>query len=628
MSVAPEEIARVRAATDIVALIGEKTALRKVGTRFSGLCPFHNEKTGSFSVNAVEGLYHCFGCGASGDVITFVRETEHLDFLEAVEVLAARAGITLTIDDGLASQERARRKELSDALERAGVWFHERLMTHADAGPARSYLRSVRGYDGDVVRQFGIGWAPNEWDALCSALRLTPAVARDTGLGFLNRHGRLTDSFRGRIIFPIFDAKGAAIGFGGRLLTGDGPKYKNTADTPMYNKSKVLYGLSWAKADIVAKDEVIVCEGYTDVIAFHRAGVPRAVATCGTALTEQHVRVLRNFARRVVLAYDADAAGQNAAEKFYEWEREFDLEIAVVDLPVGKDPGDLGRDDPALLAEAAAHATPFLGFRIRRTLSRGDRRTPEGRARLAEAAVALIGEHPSPLVREQYFEQVATDLGFTAGDLRLVATEAPARRAGAPSAAGSRLRANAANADNAARMRGDRGGRADVRDGPELELVRLVAQQRMGELAEFVMPDLFFDDRLAEVARAVIEAGSAHDAMANVGEEQAELLARAAVEESADDPEGVLALVVERAAARERARLVRELAHAQDSDEYLAAHSWVKQTEVRLRNPHERREAIVALVRWLVDRSFGAEIETPAALDSTERDSATQWGEQ
>ncbi len=588
VSVAQDDIARVRAAIDIVALIGERTPLRKVGTRFSGLCPFHNEKTGSFSVNAAEGLYHCFGCGASGDAITFVRETEHLDFQEAVEVLAARAGIALTIDDSMASRERVRRKELTDVMSKAGQWFHERLLTHPDAGPARSYLRSARGYDGELVRKFGIGWAPAEWDALCGALKLSPALARDTGLGFLNRRGKLTDAFRERIMFPILDARGDAIGFGGRMLSGDGPKYKNTSETPLYNKSRVLYGLSWAKVDIVARDEVIVCEGYTDVIAFHKAGVPRAVATCGTALTEQHVRVLRNYARRVVLAYDADAAGQNAAEKFYEWERAFDLEIAVVDLPSGKDPGDLGRDDPAALAEAAAHAEPFLGFRVRRSLARGDRRTPEGRARVAEAVVPIIREHPSPLVREQYFERVASDLGFSVADLHRVSSGQP-------------------SANSAARPTAER-PRQVVRDGPELELVRLLSQGRIGELSKLVAPELFVDEQLGDIVGAIASTGSVQGALSELAPELGELLTRAVVEEASADPEAVLALVVERAAGRERGRLARELATTSTPEEYLSAHSWLKQAEVALRDPERRHEAISALVPWLVDRSDGDEI--------------------
>src|SRR5438309_2852881 len=289
---------------------------------------------------------NCHGCQAKGDVITFVREIEHLEFAEAVERLAARAGIQLRYDQAAVSQERKRRSTLIEAMEQAVEWYHQRLLTAADAAPARSYLRS-RSYDGDVVRAYRVGWAPDDWDALARALSLPVDVLRDTGLGFVNRRDRPQDAFRGRIMFPIFDARGEPVAFGGREMPGGkGPKYKNSAETAIYSKSRVLYGLNWAKADVVRAGEVIVCEGYTDVIGFAQAGLPRAVATCGTALAEEHFRLLKNFARRVVLGYDADAAGQAAAERFYEWERRYELDIAVADLPPGADPADVARTDP------------------------------------------------------------------------------------------------------------------------------------------------------------------------------------------------------------------------------------------------------------------------------------------
>ncbi|MGH9018834.1 MAG: DNA primase, partial [Acidimicrobiales bacterium] len=338
MAIPEEDVARVRAATDIVALIGEHAALKRQGTRWVGLCPFHQEKSPSFSVNAEAGLYYCFGCQKSGDAISFVRDIEHLDFVEAVRRLADRAGVTIT-EDAAVTAERQRRNPLYDALTAAVDFYHQRLLTAADAGPARDYLRS-RGYDGSVVRQFRLGWAPDEWDALARHLKVGERVLVDAGLGFVNRGGRRQDAFRGRVIFPIFEPSGKAIALGGRILPGratgaggDGPKYKNSQDGPIYAKRRVLYGLNWAKADVVASGEVIVCEGYTDVIAFFGAGLPRAVATCGTALGEDHFRVLSNFATRVVLAYDADAAGQSGATRVYEWEKHHAVDVAVAALP-------------------------------------------------------------------------------------------------------------------------------------------------------------------------------------------------------------------------------------------------------------------------------------------------------
>ena len=291
MGIRDEDIARVRSATDIVGLIGEYVQLRQVGQRWRGLCPFHTEKTGSFYVNAIDGLYHCFGCQASGDAITFVREQEHLGFVEAVERLASKVGITLEYDSEGENRTRKERRRLIELVERAEDLYHERLLSAPDAAGARKYLRD-RGFDSDEVRSWKLGWAPDDWDALCRQLRLSKKDLAGTGLGFVNRRGRPQDFFRGRVLFPIHDAEGNPVGFGGRIMPGvEGPKYLNTSQTPLYDKSRVLFALDRAKAGIVEADEVVVCEGYTDVTAMFRVGIPRAVATCGTALTDDHVQL-------------------------------------------------------------------------------------------------------------------------------------------------------------------------------------------------------------------------------------------------------------------------------------------------------------------------------------------------
>ena len=316
----------------------------------------------------------------------FVREIDHVDFVEAVRRLAERSGITIT-EDPTATADRQRRAPLHDAMAKAVDFYHERLLSAPDAGPARDYLRS-RGYDGEIVRQFRLGWAPDDWDALAKHLKVSDKVLADSGLGFVNRRGRAQDAFRARVVFPIFDPSGKPIALGGRILpapVGDpgattgpvGPKYKNSQDGPIYSKRRTLYGLNWAKHDVIQTGEVIVCEGYTDVIAFFVAGMPRAVATCGTALGEEHFRLLRNFARRVVLAYDADAAGQEGAGRVYEWERHHEVDVAVAALPPGADPADLARTDPDALRAAIAEAQPFLAFRVDRVLA--GRRSAFGR---------------------------------------------------------------------------------------------------------------------------------------------------------------------------------------------------------------------------------------------------------
>lgn len=412
MGILAEDVARVREATDIVSLIGNTVALRKAGRRWKGLCPFHSEKTPSFSVNAEDGLYYCFGCRASGDAITFVRQTEGLDFTAGVELLAARAGITLRYDSKGEAAQSGRRKKLTELVAAAVEWYHERLLLHSEAGAARGYLRS-RGLTGDEVRSFKVGWAPSGWDALCAALR-SKAAAEDlteAGLATVSSRGELIDNFRSRVLFPVFDVRGDPVGFGGRILPGaddrPGPKYKNTPESPLYTKSRLLYGLNWAKEAMVSAEEVIVCEGYTDVIGLHAAGLRQAVATCGTSLTEDHVKTMRRFCDRIVLAFDADAAGASAAERIYQWEDTHRLDVYVADLPPGCDPDDLARSDPQDLRDRVSEARPLLAYRIDRALGRGNMDTTEGRVRAADAALTVIDEHPVPIVRDQYLMGVA-----------------------------------------------------------------------------------------------------------------------------------------------------------------------------------------------------------------------------
>jgi DNA primase len=420
LGILDDDIARVREATDIVALISEHVALKRVGRRYTGLCPFHQEKSPSFSVSPDKNVYFCFGCNVSGDAITFVREVEHLDFVGAVERLAARANITLRYDDASFSEERKRKQRLHEAVQAAIDFYHARLLEADDAGNARRYLRS-RGFDGDAARQFKVGYSPDKYDTLSQFLqkkKFSRDDVKDAGLAFVNKANKLQDSFRGRLMFPIWDTRGDPVGFGGRTLTDQGPKYKNTAETPIYHKSRLLYGLNFAKGEIVAQGEVVICEGYTDVMAFALAGVPIAVATCGTALADDHFITLKNLARKVTLAYDADAAGQAAADRCYQWEQRFEVQFQVADLPAGRDPADVWKDDPQELVAAVKGATPFLEFRIDRLLRASDSSSLESRAHTAEAAAALIAEHPNDLVRDQYVMSLAGRLDIDADRLR------------------------------------------------------------------------------------------------------------------------------------------------------------------------------------------------------------------
>ena len=247
-----------------------------------------------------------------------------------------------------------------------------------------------------MVDRYQIGWAPDGWDHLARALRVPSDVLIDCGLGLVNKIGKQQDFFRKRILFPIYDDQGHAVAFGGRKLPDDeGPKYQNSRENPLYNKSRTLYGLNWAKTDIVTSGEVVICEGYTDVIGFFTAGVPRAVATCGTSLTEEHVRSLKRFTNKLILAYDADEAGQAASERVYEWERRHEIEVSVIALPAGSDPDELSRSDPAALVAAVAGAVPFLGFRVGRVLAAPTCRPPKaGRVRPTRRSRSCASTRP------------------------------------------------------------------------------------------------------------------------------------------------------------------------------------------------------------------------------------------
>jgi len=636
VAIPEEDVARVRAATDIVALIGEHAALKKVGARWMGLCPFHQEKSPSFSVNAEEGLYYCFGCQKSGDAINFVRDVEHVDFVEAVRRLADRAGVTIT-EDAAVTAERQKRAPLYDAMTRAVDFYHERLLTAPDGGPARDYLRS-RGYDGDVVRAFTLGWAPEGWDAVASHLKVSDRVLTESGLGFVNRRGRRQDAFRGRVIFPIFDPSGRAIALGGRILppragtasggAPDGPKYKNSQDGPIYAKRRTLYGLNWAKSDVVASGEVIVCEGYTDVIAFFQVGLPRAVATCGTALGEEHFRVLGNFATRVVLAYDADAAGEAGATRVYEWERHHRVDVAVAALPPGADPADLARTDPEALRRAIAEAQPFLRFRIERVLQAANLRTNEGRAKAAEEALAVVADHPNSLVRDQYLMVVADRCRLEAASLRGLLDDL-VRRAPDPAASNDRSTRHdkGVNGDLSTRppaspgedpghrearsMNGDgRGARSAPGHEVDaqragLEALRLVVHKPQS-VANRLEPLLFSDVRHRAAFATLSTARDLHDAIRCAEDDSpdvAVLLRRLAVEEPAADADDVVVQLVWIAARRALADLESEVRLSPDDWAQVAPIAAKVSRDVQ--ELEDREGGLVAadrLLAWLVER--------------------------
>jgi DNA primase len=630
VTIPDEEVAQVRAATDIVALVSEHAALRQQGRRWVGLCPFHTEKTPSFSVNAQEGFYYCFGCQASGDAITFVRATEHMDFADAVRFLADRAGIVLhETEEGAA--DRKRRSELLDAMAKAVVWYHERLLSAPDAGRARDYLRS-RGYDGAIVRRFQLGWAPDDWDALTSSLGLAPQVATDSGLGFVNRAGKLQDAFRSRVLFPIFDPSGRPVAIGGRILPEPArggrpaasdrrpePKYKNSQETPIYSKRRTLYALNWAKHEIVATGEVVVCEGYTDVIGCFTAGIERAVATCGTALGEEHFRLLHNFGRRIVLAYDADQAGQSATARVYEWERRHDVDLRVAALPGGADPADLARSDPEALRAAIASAVPFLQFRVDGVLAAHDLSTPESRAKAAEAALAVVAEHPDPLVRDQYIMKLA--------DVTRLEPELLRTRAAAPPPSTARGRSASGPPGSPSRPAPGVNGRPTRGqvNRPGLEALRL-AVHRPDLVAHRLEEVLFVDELQRRAFVTLAGAESLRAAVDGADDDVADLLRRVSVEEppapddpNADPADPVIAQLAREAAkralaGRQAAARTGQVGLAEVAAETATVRRWIEELE----DPVHGREATDRLVAWLIGAPLGGPVADGPRTRTTE----------
>jgi DNA primase len=635
MAIPDEDVARVRAATDIAALIGEHTALKRVGRRLVGLCPFHSEKSPSFSVNAEDGLYYCFGCQASGDAISFVRNIEGCEFVEAVERLAARAGLAISNDaDGADQAGRGRRQALYEALRTAADFYHERLLSGADARHARQYLRS-RGYDGDVVRMYRLGFAPAAYDALVRSNVLSRQALREAGLAHESSRGNLIDTFRERVIFPILDPGNRVIALGGRVLPegsremgGEpGPKYRNSQESAVYQKRATLYGLNWAKNNIVEHKEAVICEGYTDVIGFAQAGIGRAVATCGTALTEDHIRLLSRFAGRVVLCFDADAAGQNAAARLYEWERKHEVELRVAELPIGSDPAELARTDAAALRGAIESAQPFLGFRVERALRRADLSTPEGRARAAKAALEAVAEHPNPLVRDQYLLSIGDRTHHELDQLR---TLLEAERIAFASDEGKAAKAAPLEppaydeppededdydpGDSRPRRPAPARAPTNVRERRAGRDALALCVHRPHEAAIWFRAELFTDPVQRAAFQALLNAASLHDAIAHAESDAAELLSRLAVAQAVEeiDLQGTLMELVRAGTTRAIRDLDNEIRRIDPVEspaelrDRVATSAWAKSELELLRDPvmtpdrsSPATDAVERLLAWL-----------------------------
>jgi DNA primase len=412
-----ESLERVKQAADIVEVVSAHTDLRRQGARYVGLCPFHEERTPSFSVEPQEKLYHCFGCGVGGDVIKFVEEKEGLGFTEAVELLADRYGVELEREreDPQAEKRRERRRRLEQLLDRAAAFYANYLWESDEAGKARDYL-AQRGLREEVLRAFGVGYAPSAWDKLLvrgQRAGFNVEELRGVGLVQRGRSGGEYDRFRERIMFPIRDRRGRVLGFGGRAMRPDqGAKYVNTAETDFFHKSQILYGVDRAKAAIAKAGRAVVVEGYTDVLALHQAGVEEAVGVMGTAITGEQVAALSGMVEEVVLALDADSAGQEAMLRAQSVAAGRRMRLRVAAIPAGEDPAEM------MVAEGGAErfrgllerAEELNAFQVGLVLDRTDVSSPVERDRaLSEVAPVLAGMGESAS-RDELVRRVAERL--------------------------------------------------------------------------------------------------------------------------------------------------------------------------------------------------------------------------
>jgi DNA primase len=604
-----DDVEALRRQADIVQVVGDYTTLKRAGRSFKGLCPFHTERTPSFHVTPGENFFHCFGCGASGDLYDFLQRVEGLDFPEAVESLARRVGYTLRYEELSAKDRRAlgQRTKLVDVTAAANAWFQRMLYTDEGA-VARDYLKA-RGFGKADADRFELGYAPNRWDALSISLRDQGVRAEDlveVGLSVRNDRGGLRDRFRGRLIFPIHDPGGDVIGFGGRVLPEldygdfDPPKYLNSAETPLYKKTRVLYGIPQARADIVRAETVLICEGYTDVMGLHQAGFGNAVATCGTAVGLEHLKAIARYASRVVLAFDGDAAGVKAAERAWEaavelagGDRLKALELRVLALPDGQDPADaaheLGAEGMHRLIEEALPVVPFV---LRHRLADADLTSEAGRtAALHEALDVLRREADPDLRREWARTEIAARVG--------VAYDFVARSAARQGIELDRHE-GVATAVQASR-RGDVGGgrldRAQV--GRERDVLRVALQR--ADLLPDEWYELTSNDFTHPVARAVFDTiaaagGAGVDATAILDaapDDDLRSVVRGLVveEEPVAVDEGLAAwrvrtLVAKRVEleARELREQLQTLHHARDRDQLMATQRQLAALEQRRRD--------------------------------------------
>lgn len=416
----------LRLKTDVVDLISSYVSLKKRGNTYVGLCPFHNEKTPSFTVYENTQSFYCFGCGAGGDSVSFMRKIENLDYIDAVKVLAQRAGMQMP-DEGYDDSLSKKRRTILQINRETARFYHNYMMSEQGKVGLQYFLN--RGLSQKTIRHFGLGYAPNKWDELFKHLKskgydvsdiLTAGVVRKGEKGYY-------DYFRNRVMTPIIDVRGNFIAFGGRVLDDSKPKYINTSDTLVYKKTNEVFGLNYAKDS--GKDSLILCEGYMDVIAMHQAGFTNAVAGCGTALTNEQVRLLSRYAKEIILVYDNDEAGQKALNKAISLFDQVDVKISIPTLSGGKDPDEiiknLGRARFADMLENSSNEVEFAIMKLRRGFNL---QTTQGKSQFASEAVKILA-NATPIERDLYLSRLADELGIEKRALQAQLAEYSSRMA-------------------------------------------------------------------------------------------------------------------------------------------------------------------------------------------------------
>ena len=430
--------AEIKSKLPVVDVVGETVALKRAGSAYKGLCPFHAEKTPSFVVTPDRESWHCFGCGEGGDIFTFLMRRDGLDFREALSRLAEKAGVELS--ERTAKEDR-RKRRLREALEGAIAWYREVLLQAHQAERARAYLEE-RGLSAETLERFSIGYAPNTWDALTRRL-IGRGFNNDeligAGLASPSNRGGIIDKFRGRIVIPIRDASGRAVGLGGRILPGaEGPKYLNSPAGPLFDKSRTLFGIDLAKTAIRREKLAVIVEGYTDVMAAHQAGFANVVASLGTALTAGQIELALRYGDGVALAYDIDLAGDSAAREGLLAQLGPDHSVSkvrMVRIPGGKDPDELIRQDPDAWRAAVAEAKDVVTFAMNRLENESDLTSVAGKRDFTGRSLAIIKAVPDQLERNFYIQALARKVGVEERVLAEALQREPVRRTGARPAA-------------------------------------------------------------------------------------------------------------------------------------------------------------------------------------------------